>query len=150
MANLSPKLTALLSRWLWWIILLLVFGALAVTLGLLHIGGSQLPYILLGATLLIGFGWILVSSLHPARADRSCPECGEEALERLDPETTRGVTCARCGHTDRDASSWLLAEEETTLEEIVLRERARVSGVEPEELAHARAEDATHNPETTP
>lgn len=145
MANPSNKAAALLTRWLWLILPLLVFGALAAAFGLLRIGGSQIPYIILGATLLFGFGWVLISSLHPARADRFCPECGEEALERLDPETTRGVTCSSCGHTDRDESSWFLAEEETVLEEIVLRERARVSGLKPEELA--RAEETAQNTE---
>ena len=145
MANTQPKLPGLFSRWLWWILPLLVFGAIALALLLLRAGGPSLPYIILGATLLIGFSWILISALHPAQADRTCPECGEEALERLDPETTRGVTCARCGHTDRDASSWFFAEEETNLEEIVLAERARVSGLEPEELAHA--EEITQNTE---
>ena len=145
MAKPQPKLPILLSRWLWWILPLLVFGAIALALQLLKLGGTWLPYIILGATLLIGFSWILISALHPAQADRTCPECGEEALERLDPETTRGVTCARCGHTDRDASSWFFAEEETNLEEIVLAERARVSGLEPEELAHA--EEITQNTE---
>lgn len=145
MAKPQPKLPVLFSRWLWWILPLLVFGAIALTFQLLKFGGTWLPYIILGATLLIGFAWILISALHPAQADRTCPECGEEALERLDPETTRGVTCARCGHTDRDASSWFFAEEETNLEQIVLAERARVSGLEPEELAHA--EEITQNTE---
>ncbi len=145
MAKPQPKLPLLFSRWLWWILPLLVFGAIALALLLLRAGGPSLPYIILGATLLIGFGWILVSALHPAQVDRTCPECGEEALERLDLETTRGVTCASCGHTDRDASSWFFAEEETNLEEIVLQERARVSGLEPEELA--RADEITQNTE---
>ena len=145
MAKPQPKLPGRFSRWLWWILPVMVFGAIAVALQLLRFGGPKLAYFILGATLLIGFGWILVSALHPAKADRICPKCGEEALERLDPETTRGVTCTSCGHTDPDESSWFLAEEETVLEEIVLRERARVSGLEAEELA--RAEETTQNTE---
>jgi len=145
-AKAQPKLPDLVSRWLWWILPLFAIGAVAVAVWLLSVGGTKLPAVILGATLLIGFGWILVSALHPAQADRVCPECGEEALQRLDPETTRGVTCASCGHTDRDESSWFLAEEETTLEEIVLKERARVAGQRPEELT--RAEEPTQNIET--
>ncbi|MCH2105520.1 MAG: hypothetical protein MK291_02630, partial [Planctomycetes bacterium] len=121
-------------------------GAIAAAVWLLNVGGMKLPAVILGATLIIGFGWILVSALHPAQADRVCPECGEEALQRLDPETTRGVTCSSCGYTDRDESSWFLAEEETVLEEIVLRERARVAGLKPEELT--RAEESPQNIET--
>ena len=135
----------LLSRWTWWMLPVLMFGAIALSVLILRAGGPDLPFVLLGAVLVLALAWILISSLNPARADRTCPECGEEALERLDPETTRGVTCARCGHTDRDASSWFFAEEETNLEEIVLAERARVSGLEPEELAHA--EEITQNTE---
>ena len=125
----------------------LVFGAIALSLLILRAGGPDLPFVLLGAVLVLALAWILISSLNPARADRTCPECGEEALERLDPATTRGVVCSRCGHTDRDVSSWYLAEEETTLEEIVLAERGRVSGLEPEELA--RPTDPSPNTEIT-
>lgn len=125
----------------------LVFGAIALSILILRAGGPDLPFVLLGAVLVLALAWILISSLNPARADRTCPECGEEALERLDPATTRGVVCSCCGHTDRDVSSWYLAEEETTLEEIVLAERGRVSGLEPEELA--RPTDPSPNTEIT-
>jgi ribosomal protein L37AE/L43A len=125
----------------------LMFGAIALSVLILRAGGPDLPFVLLGAVLVLALAWILISSLNPARADRTCPECGEEALERLDPATTRGVVCSRCGHTDRDVSSWYLAEEETTLEEIVLAERGRVSGLEPEELA--RPTDSSPNTEIT-
>jgi hypothetical protein len=74
---------------------------------------------------LLGLGvlWILVSALLPARADRTCPQCGRDSLERLDPDSTKGVSCARCGWRDETASSFLMAEEEGPLEDIVLRER---------------------------
>ena len=141
-ANTQPKLPALLTGWLWWILPLIVFGAIAAALWLLKVGGVGLPAVILVTTLFIGFGWIIVSALHPAQADRTCPECGEEALERLDPETTRGVRCSSCGYIDRDESSWFLAEEETVLEEIVLRERARVAGLKPEELSNAESDSS--------
>jgi len=107
--------------------------------------GPRLPLIIMGTALALGLAWIVVSSLNPAEADRTCPECGEEGLERLDPDATRGVVCSRCGHIDRDVSSWFLAEEETLLEEIVLAERARPQGREPVE----RSKDGTPNTEIT-
>jgi len=79
--------------------------------------------IVLGALVVVGLGWILTSILWPARADRRCPACGEDALERLDLDSTVGLRCSACGHTDETASAWYLAEEEGPLEEIVLEER---------------------------
>lgn len=67
--------------------------------------------------------WIAASSLWPATADRRCPVCGEDSLVRLDPLSTRGLSCSACGHTDESASSFLLAEEEGAIEPIVLHER---------------------------
>lgn len=68
--------------------------------------------------------WVLAASLWPAKADRTCPQCGEDALERLDPDTTMGLRCTACGHTDPTKSGWFLAEDEGPLEELVLRQRA--------------------------
>lgn len=68
-------------------------------------------------------GWVLVSVFYPARADRTCPRCGEQGLERLERESTRGVACRLCGHVDASASSFLIAESEGALEPVVLRER---------------------------
>ena len=70
-----------------------------------------------------GLAWIAASVFWPAAADRRCPDCGEEALERLDPATTVGLRCGACGRVDPDASGWFLAEEEGPLEELVLRRR---------------------------
>jgi hypothetical protein len=79
------------------------------------------------ATAVVGAGmlWILVSTFSPAKADRSCPECGEEALQRLDPATTRGVVCSKCGFRDPERSSFYIAEEEGPLESVALADRAR-------------------------
>ena len=143
------NLPILISRWTWWILPTLVFGAIVLSVLVIRVGGPDLAFVLLGATLVLGLSWIIISALHPARADRTCPECKEEALERLDPGTTRGVVCSRCGYTDPDTSSWYLAEEETTLEEIVMAERGRVSGLEPEELARVSSADAAPNTEIT-
>ena len=115
MSSTQSKPPNLLSRWTWLLFPFLVFGAVAATFGL----------ILLGAVIAIGLLWILVSSLSPAKADRTCPECHEQGLERLDPNTTRGVVCSLCGYVDPDISAWYLAEDETLLEEIVLSERAQ-------------------------
>jgi len=78
---------------------------------------------ILGALLLAPVAWALVSSLWPAAADRRCPRCGADALERADPSAALGIRCRACGHRDEAASAWLLAEEEGPLEEIVLRAR---------------------------
>lgn len=72
-----------------------------------------------------GLGWVCVSVFWPAKADRRCKVCGEEALERLDPETTQGLRCRSCGDVDEEATGWFLAEEEGPLEELVLLQRAR-------------------------
>jgi hypothetical protein len=78
-----------------------------------------------GATVVLVLGWVLACALFPARADRRCPDCGAEALERLDRSTTRGLACRACGRSDAHASSFLLAEAEGPLEPIVLAERSR-------------------------
>lgn len=83
-----------------------------------------------GAVLVVSIGWVLVSSLLPSKADRRCPACGEDALERLDPRTTRGLACASCGWVDATRSSFYLAEEEGPLEEVALRERGRAALVD--------------------
>ncbi len=70
-------------------------------------------------------GWVVVSVLWPARAERTCPTCGREAVVRMDHETTHGLICRACGWRDETASSWLLAEEEGPLEDMVLRQRGR-------------------------
>jgi hypothetical protein len=77
--------------------------------------------ILVGAVLL----WVLVSVFSASKADRSCPQCGSESLERLDADTTHGVRCGACEFTDETASSFYLAEQEGALEPMILRERQR-------------------------
>lgn len=100
------------------------------------------PDWLLGAVLAVvlgsGFLWVLISAFTPAEADRRCPDCGENALVRLDPSTTRGLRCEACGHVDAEASGWFLAEEEGPLEELVLesRRRKKAASASP---AHPRA-----------
>ncbi len=88
---------------------------------------AEKPLWLFGAVLGLFFaaiaGWIVVSTLWPARAERRCPVCGSEALARIDPEATSGIACRKCNYRDDAASSWFLAEEEGSLESIVLRER---------------------------
>lgn len=78
-----------------------------------------------GGMFALGLGWLLVTILWPAHADRTCPQCGENALERRDPASTVGLVCRACGHVDDEASGWLLAEEEGPLESIVLEQRGR-------------------------
>ncbi len=71
-----------------------------------------------------GMLWIVVSTFFPAKADRTCPACGKTALRRLDPRTTTGLLCGRCGWRDETSSSFLLAEAEGPLEDIVAAQRA--------------------------
>jgi hypothetical protein len=79
----------------------------------------------LAALAAVPVGWVIVSALWPARAERRCPSCGKDALARLDPRASHGLVCRACGHRDASASAWLLAEEEGALEEMVLTERGR-------------------------
>ncbi len=84
---------------------------------------SLFPWIF-GAMVLAAVGWVVVSALSPAKADRRCPQCGHDSIERLHPATTRGIRCGACGWQDETASSFFLAEDEVpALEDIVLRER---------------------------
>ena len=79
----------------------------------------------LAALAAVPVGWVIVSALWPARAERRCPACGKDALRRMDERATHGLACRACGFRDESASAWLLAEEEGPLEEIVLSERGR-------------------------
>lgn len=101
---------------------------LAVVLGVALVlrRPSGLLTVVLAVMLVVPALWIGISALWPARADRTCPRCGADALERLDPETTTGVSCRACGWVDETASAWLLAEEEGPLEDAVLRQRGRL------------------------
>ena len=111
--------------WLGWT--LAPLGLIGVLLGLAIVRSApfELFGFAFGGLVLAGLGWILVSALHPARADRTCPSCAAEALERSDPDATRGVRCATCGFEDDAASSFLLAEDEGgSLEPLVLRGRS--------------------------
>jgi hypothetical protein len=69
--------------------------------------------------------WMLVSVFSPARADRRCPRCAGETVERLDARSTRGIVCRACGHVDAESSSFLLAEDEgAPIEPMLLERRA--------------------------
>jgi hypothetical protein len=103
---------------------LLLAAAVAATRLFLR-GADALFLWAVAALVLTAIAWMLVSVFFPASADRTCPRCGRPALERLDARTTRGVVCASCGFRDASASSFLLAEEEGTLEDVVLAERGR-------------------------
>lgn len=115
--------SARLSRLLAPLIPLLLLGAVGVAVAIAALGADRVVgwvgYTVGGLVLL----WVLAASFWPASADRKCPACGEERLERLDPETTMGVRCTACGHVDETKTGWFLAEEEGPLEELVLRQR---------------------------
>ncbi len=108
-----------------WLVAPLLLLATAVGVSIVLRGSAALVGWLIAGMVLFAVGWIVISTLWPARADRGCPGCGEETLERLDPDATQGVVCRACGWRDESRSSWLLAEEEGPLEDIVLRQRGR-------------------------
>ena len=99
----------------------------AAAAGLLFVwrGPDEVFGLVFGLVVALGIVWILISALLPGQAERTCPVCGGAGLERLDRETTRGLRCRLCRWQDESASSFLLAEEEGPLEDIVLRERRR-------------------------
>lgn len=103
--------------------LLLVVGIVAVIL--VTQGEAALFGWTIGVFFSVGLGWVLVSSLFPAEPDRTCPECSGETLVRIDPLSTRGIRCVSCGFRDEDASSFLMAEQEGSLEPAILMERGR-------------------------
>jgi hypothetical protein len=94
---------------------------------LLVLRGPDRAFVL-AVTALFGMAlvWVLVSVFWPARADRTCPACGANAIRRLDPASTRGIACGACEFRDLEHSSFLLAEEEgVPLESIRIDDRAR-------------------------
>ena len=107
-----------------WLVAPLLLAATSASILLVLRGPDELFGVAFGLVLALGLAWILVSSLFPARADRTCPECGKRALTRLDPHSTHGLRCRACGWRDASASAFLLAEDDgDALEDIVLRER---------------------------
>ncbi|MCZ6598429.1 MAG: hypothetical protein O7B99_12375 [Planctomycetota bacterium] len=118
----NPRTWGTRAAWLVAPVLLLATAAgVAVVLR----GPAALVGWVITGLVLLALAWTVISTLWPARAERECPDCGEDALERLDPDTTCGVVCQACGYRDDSQSSWLLAEEEGPLEDVVLRQRGR-------------------------
>jgi len=117
-----------LERALW-------LAPIALPIALLGAGLAGVGIALAGPTSLLGWVlvaagalpilWVLGSALWPASAERTCPACRRNRVQRLDPRTTHGLVCPDCGWRDETASSWLLAEEEGPLEDIVLAQRGR-------------------------
>jgi len=106
-----------------WLVAPLMLAAVAAGLLFVLRGPDEVFGVAFAAVLALGIGWIVVSALLPGKAERTCPACGGAGLERLDPQTTQGLRCGLCGWQDESASSFLLAEEEGPLEDIVLRQR---------------------------
>jgi len=102
----------------------------AVSAGTLFVfrGPDHVFGIAFGLLLGLGFLWILVSTMFPSKPDRTCPQCGQGTIARLDPATTRGLTCGSCGWTDASASSFYLAEEESDMQDLVPRREDRERG----------------------
>jgi predicted RNA-binding Zn-ribbon protein involved in translation (DUF1610 family) len=99
-------------------------GALAAAIAFLRAPPGWVAGLVLGAVLASCGGWVLVSVLWPARAERTCPACGALALERRERTSTVGRRCRACGFAEDEESAWLLAEDEgVPLEPLVLEER---------------------------
>ena len=112
--------------WLAVLVPTLFLGAIALGIWIVRSEPSWLFSVVLGVILVGALGWVTISALWPACADRTCPECGEESVERIDPEEVRGLTCSACDWEDPTASAWLLAEdEEPALENLVRRREPR-------------------------
>jgi hypothetical protein len=110
------------DRW-GWLVAPLMLSATAAGVVFVLRGPDGLFGACFALVLALGLVWILVSTLFPGRPERTCPACGQRGLERIDRASTCGVRCRLCGWRDENASSFLFAEEEGTLEDIVLRER---------------------------
>jgi hypothetical protein len=116
------------SRAAWFAAPLILAAIAAGVLLVLH-GPEGIFGVAFGLVLALGLGWILVSSLLPARAERTCPQCGGEGLERLDPDSSQGLVCRLCAWADESASAFLLLEDEgRPFEDFVLRGRGRNGG----------------------
>ena len=111
--------------WLGYLIPPAMLAAVAGGFLIVMQGPRGVLWLIIGAGIVIPILWIVTSALWPAKADRRCPRCRGEKLVRMDPNTTVGLECTDCGYRDDAASSWLLAEEEGPLEDIVLEERKR-------------------------
>jgi len=108
-----------------WLIGPLLLASVAAGMVFVFRGVDHLFGVALGVVLGLGFLWVLVSVLFPAKPDRTCPGCGRRSLERIDPKSTHGLCCTACDWLDEEASGFLLAEEEGSFEDVVLRERRR-------------------------
>lgn len=111
-----------------WLLPPLMLAAIAAGALFVFRGPDQIFGVVFGLVLALGIVWILISTLLPARADRTCPLCGREGLVRLDSRSTQGLSCRLCSWRDESASAFLLAEEEGSFEDAVLRERGRGDG----------------------
>jgi hypothetical protein len=78
-----------------------------------------------GILLAAGLGWVLVSSLWPAKVDRRCPSCGRTSVRAMRTDRLLGLECAGCGWRDEQASAFLWLEEHGPLEDVVLKHRSQ-------------------------
>lgn len=120
-----PKSPAIAQGWLGYAMPAALLAAASIPVLFVMRRPAGLFVWVAGAAFAVLILWVVISTLWPARADRTCPECGREELERLRPDSTHGVRCAACDWQDETLSSWLLAEEEGPLEHTVLQQRRR-------------------------
>jgi hypothetical protein len=114
-----------------WLVPGLFLGAVLTGVTLVRAGSQTWFVVVLVGLVVLPAAWVLVSALSPARSDRRCPACGQEALARRSPDSTQGLVCLACGWADEQASGWLLAEEEGGLDQIVRTRPGRAAGSKP-------------------
>jgi len=111
-----------------WLVPGLFLGAVLTGVALVRAGSQAWFVVVLVGLVVLPATWVLASALSPAKSDRRCPACGQQALARRSPDSTQGLECMACGWVDEEASGWLLAEEEGGLDQIVRARLGRAAG----------------------
>lgn len=78
-----------------WLALAALFGWLAFLVR------AWLPYAVVGVFGAVWILWMLGSVLSPAVPKRTCPQCGEEGLVKIQ-RGKPGVRCEKCDFRDED------------------------------------------------
>jgi len=108
-----------------WFVGPLLLGAVLLGVYLLRQGSEALFTGILAVVAGVPILWLLVSVFAPAKADRTCPDCGASSVAPASEDRATGLRCRRCGWSDASASAWKHAEEgDRPLEPLVLRERS--------------------------
>ncbi len=91
-----------MSPWLSIPVSLAAAGAVAGALALASWAPEAVVGTAVGVVVLLPLGYFLGCTLIPGVEEKTCPGCGKDALEPMDPAERYGVRCAACGHEDPD------------------------------------------------